>query len=403
MTPDATATLGTDLLRCDAAELLQRATECGLEPAPNLERSELLAELLRHHLEQGRRVELAGVLELLPEGFGFLRFPNHDFDAGAADVYISPSQVRALNLKSGHTLCGPIRAPKGNERFFALLHTDTIGGRAVEELRRQIAFAARMPVVPTRPLVLPADRPEWRLLGQLAPWQFGQRVLLVTPPDWPRARFLARLAAAIAAGQPATTTQLCLLDQGPDAIAAARALAGPSVAVIATTFDRAADRHLATLELALLQACRQVETGACVVLLVDSLTALARVAQAALTPAGRWLCPGLEVQALGPGKRLFAAARACAEGGSLTVIATLGHEPGSAFDAALWTEFGSRGNSEVVIDAKLAAAGIELPFDLARTRTRPEDETRSAAERRLANELRQRLAAAEPAARAGLL
>lgn len=397
--PPRAEALGHDLLHAGAGTLLALLQQLGVECRPNLDRGELLALLLQHHIDSDRRVDLGGVLELLPEGFGFLRFPSHDFEPGAADVYVSPSQVRALNLKSGHRIRGPIRGPKGNERFFALVHVDRAADQDPELLRQQIAFAARTPVLPEQPLQLPDSRAEWRLLTKLSPWHHGQRVLVQAPAAWPRAVFLARLAAGVAAAQPSAHVQLCLLDQAPEAIAAARAAAGCAVQTVATTFDRAAERHLALVELALAQACRTVETGRDVVLLVDSLTALARAAQAANSPTGRWLCPGLDVQAMALPKRLFAAARACAEGGSLTVIATALAGGDSVVDATVLGELRHRANSDVVIDPALAAAGIEPAFDLAALRTRPEDDARSPAQRAAAERDRQRLLAIAPAAR----
>ena len=397
--PPRAEALGHELLHADAQALLALAEQLGVECRPNLDRGELLALLLQHHVDSDRRIDLGGVLELLPEGFGFLRFPSHDFEPGAADVYVSPSQVRALNLKSGHRISGPIRGPKGNERFFALVHVDRAEDQDPERLRRQVAFAARTPVLPKQPLQLPDARTDWRLLMKLAPWQHGQRVLVQAPAAWPRAMFLARLAAGVAAAQPTAQVQLCLLDQAPEAIAGARAAAGDAVQTIATTFDRGAERHLAMVELALAQACRTVETGRDVVLLVDSLTALARAAQAANSPTGRWLCPGLDVQAMALPKRLFAAARACAEGGSLTVIATALTGSDSVVDATVLGEFRHRANSDVVIDPALAAAGIEPAFDLAALRTRPEDDARSPAQRAAAEQDRQRLLAIAPAVR----
>lgn len=383
------------------AELRRQLAEAGAAPEPHLERDELLAAWFRLQLDGPERFDVEGVVELLPEGFGFLRFPGHDLVAGAADVYLSPSQVRGLNLQTGHRVHGAIRPPRGNERFFALLHVDTVDGSPPEAARQRPAFGALQPIVATVPLPLGGDAPLWRTAAALAPWCRGQRVLLRLPAGWPSAARFAELAGAILAANPDVRLRLGLFDQRPEALAVAKAACAelPGVECVGTTFDATAERHVATAELLLAAAQREVESGAAVVLLVDSLTALARQGQLAQSASGRYLAPGLDAVAVQFGKRLFASARATAEGGSLTVLASVLHDTGHQVDAAIAAEFTGRGNSELRIDTQLAADGVLVPLDLATTRTRPEDDVRSASERAAAQALRAALLATPPAQR----
>ena len=403
--PDRSPHPGSPSPQQCGAELLAAANAASLELRPHLERDELLAALFAHELERGERLVVDGVVELLPEGFGFLRFPAHDFAAGAADIYLSPSQVRGLNLKNGHRVRGPIRGPKGNERFFALLHVDTVNGADPGQARTRLAFAARTPVVATRPLALPPSTPLLHAIGQLAPWCRGQRALLRLPSAWPRASTLAELAQALTAADARLSVRLGLFDQRPEDLAAVQAaLAGqPGIEVVSTTFAAAAERHVAAAELLLAQVQREVEGGLDVVLLLDSLTALVRQSQLAQPASGRFLAPGLDAAAVQLGKRVFASARACAEGGSLTVLASVLDDRGNDVDARIAAEFAHRGNSEVVVDPELFRLGVALALDVEATRTRPEDDGRAPAQRAAGAALRSELLALPPAARAARL
>lgn len=369
--PDAQLNL-TTLQRLPYAELVGLAAARGLPLRPQQAGDTLVAMLLQHELETRGTTCAEGVLDLLPEGYGFLRSPWRDFLASADDVFVSPSLVRSLNLRQGHRLAGPLRGPRGNEKFFALEAITTVNDLDAAALASRPPFASRMPIVAQRPLRLPPATPALRALGRLAPWCHGHRALVVTPPGWPRAAWMASLAAAVRAADAAPWLCVCLLDQRPEAAAAARAqlAALPRCEVVATTFDEPPVRALAVAELTLARALREVEAGADVVLLFDSLTALAQAAHVVQPATGRWLCPGLDAAALGPGKRLFAAARALAEGGSLTVIAAADHAAGNSIDEAVLQGFRDRGNSEVVVAADADPA---MPFDVLATRTRPED------------------------------
>jgi transcription termination factor Rho len=415
----ADTTSRDELARMPAATLLATLLAEGVAVPPNLTRGELVAAAIAQRLAQQRHVRGDGVLELLSEGFGFLRSPWCDYEASPHDPFVSPSQVRGLNLKTGQRLTGPLRAPQGNERFFALVHIDSVDGGDPADAPARVSFAARTPIAGTQPLGLAGAEPRWTLLRHLAPWSRGQRVLITAPPSWPRLAFLASLAQSLAAADHRLLVSVCALDARPEELAALRTIVGsvasnngPSpnitastITVTGATFDQAPARQIALVEMVLARAQRDVEAGRDVVLLFDSLSALTRAVQRESPPSGRWLCAGLDAPAVLPGKRLFAAARACAEGGSLTVLATIVIEPGSVPDTTLLTEFRHRANGEVGIDPALAAddPAAALPFDVAATHTRPEDDTRSPAERAAAATLRRELMALPPAARSSHL
>ncbi len=307
--PNAPGSAG-ELDRADVAELQAALLAAGVATTPHLTRGELLAAWIAHRLAAGREVLAEGALELLPEGFGFVRSPRFGYEPGPHDPFVTPSQVRALNLKAGHWLAGPLRAPRGSERFFAMARIDRVNGAAPEQLARRVVFAARTPIVATRPLGFGAAEAALRVLARLAPWSLGQRVLVTAPPSWPRGAWLADVANALAAAAPALQPLVCLLDQRPEDLAAATAHAHARCEVTGTTFDQPPERHAALAEIVLARAMRDVEAGRDAVLLVDSLTALAHAAQRSVSPSGRWLCPGLDAQAVLPGKRLFAASPA---------------------------------------------------------------------------------------------
>jgi transcription termination factor Rho len=391
-------------VRLPAAELQAALHGQSVEVAPHLSRGELLHAWIAARLGAGERCFAEGALELLPEGFGFVRSPHLHYEPSPHDPFVAPTQVRALNLKNGHWLRGPLRPPRGAERFFALAHVDSVNGAPPHDLAAHVLFSARTPVLATRALRLDGDDAALRALAVLAPWQLGHRVLVTAPTGWPRAGWLLDVARALRADAPLRTF-VCLLDQRPEALAAAVARADADQEVTGTTFDAPPERHAALADLVLARAMREVEAGTHVVLLLDSLTALAHATQRATPASGRWLCPGLDAQAVLPMKRLFAAARACAEGGSLTVIATaLGDAEASAVDRAVLGELEHRANSDVVIDDALAAAGAPAPFAARSTRTRPEDDDRDAASLAAAQALRERLAAATtPETRAAVL
>lgn len=408
-------TTGTDrtplelpaLLACPHAELAATAQRLGLPRPPLVPRDELAAAIVAHELARGVPVFADGWLAVLPEGFGFVRCAARDYAATPLDAYVGPSQVRAMNLRDGHRLRGPVRAPKGNERHFALLHVERVNGATADQLAARVPFADRRPLVATRPAAPAGDDAELHTLALLAPWCHGHRILLEAPPAFATVPFLARLAAALRRGHPAATTapplrlSLCLLDQRPEDVAAARsALAGVADCdVVATAFAAPPDRHVALADAALARAVREVEAGDDVVLLLDSLTALVRAASRLAPPAGGFAAPGLPASALLPAKQLFAAARQCAEGGSLTIVATVASDSGSPVDGAIAREFASCTNGDIVVDPALVEGTSAVPFDLLRTRIRPEDDPRPVAAREQLRAVRAVLAELPPLVR----
>jgi transcription termination factor Rho len=373
------ATQGSDIQALQAlpvGELLALARAEGLEALPNLEHGELLFALLEHRFRRGGLGWAEGVLEVLPDGFGFLRSVQHDFEPGPDDVYVSPSQVRRLNLKPGHHLAGPVRPPRRGEKFFALLHVERINGGDVEALRLRVPFAARTPVLPTERLRLdhPGASLDLRAIELLSPWGKGQRVLVTAPPGCGRTRLLHRIAEALLHNHADLRVCLCLLDERPEEVPELRrSLRSRRSDVVASTFDQPQKHHLLLAEMALARAMRHVEAGEDVVLLVDSLTALARACNLETPPSGRLLCPGLDAAAVQRPKRLFGAARSLEEGGSLTVIATALCGADSRVDQTILDEFTNRGNADVVFDRELADLHVLPPLDVLRTSTRRED------------------------------
>ncbi|MCR9247156.1 MAG: transcription termination factor Rho [bacterium] len=384
-----------------AADLLEVATREGVEVMPNLDKAELVFAILQHRFERSGLGWAEGVLEVLPDGFGFLRSARHDFEPGPDDIYVSPSQVRRLNLKPGHRLAGPVRPPRRGEKYFALLHVDAINDGDVAALRQRVPFTARTPVLPTARLRL--DHAEaslaLRAVDLLAPWGRGQRVLIAAPPGSGRTSLLEELAIALRTNHDDLHVLMCLLDERPEELTAIRRRQQDCPGhgdVVATTFEQPAARHIALAEMTLARAQRMVEAGKDVVLLFDSLTAYVRALHVDQPPTGKLVCVGLDAGAVLRPKRLFGAARNCEEGGSLTIIATALAEDDSRVDAAILEEFQNRGNCDVVLDRALADQHITPALDVLRTGTRREDMLLPAERIDTLRRLRERLAPLEP-------
>ncbi len=357
-------------------ELLELARTEGIEFLPNLTRQELLFEVLRHRVERTGLGWSEGVLEVLPDGFGFLRSPSHDFRPGPDDVYVSPSQVRRLNLKPGHQVAGPVRPPRRGEKYFALLHVELVNGQGVDRLGRRIPFDDLTPLLPRRRLRL--RHPEGGIgasaLDLLAPWGFGQRVLISAPPQCGRTLLLTQVVQAMLHQHRDLHVIVCLLDERPeDVTELRRATQDPRRELVATSFDEPPARHLALAETALVRAQRMVEGQQDVVLVVDSLTRLVRACQHELPHSGKIITPGLDATSLHRARRLFGAARNAEEGGSLTVVATVLTDTGSRIDEVIAEELAGRANCDVVLDRGLAERHVFPALDVARTGTRRED------------------------------
>ncbi|MBI5853003.1 MAG: transcription termination factor Rho [Planctomycetes bacterium] len=358
-------------------ELLQIATEADVESTVGLSRQELIFQILKRKVTAQGLGWGEGTLDILPDGFGFLRSRRYNYQAGPDDIYVSPSQIRRLNLKQGHQIAGPVRPPKDGEKYFALLHIEWVDGKTVDDLRRRIAFDDLTPVLPDRRLVLDLGKAplDVRVVDLLAPLGFGQRTLVLAPPNSRRNALLTHLAQAILDGNPTVYVILLLLDERPEEVTIAQRSTAPDDRreVVASTFDEPAARHVALAEMALMKCKRMVESGRDVVLCVDSLTSLVRAYNLELPPTGKTLCAGLDAAALQQPKRLFGAARNVEEGGSLTVLATALTGTGARIDEVIAEEFRGKGNCEIVLDERLAGLHLYPPIDVLRTGTRRED------------------------------
>ena len=359
-------------------ELMALATAEDLSLLPGLGKKEIIFEILRARITKKGLGWGEGVLDILPDGFGFLRSPRYDYEPGPDDIYVSPSQVRRLNLKQGHVLAGPVRPPKQGEKYFALLHVEAVNGGTVEELRRRIPFGELTPVLPADRLRLefPGCDVAMRLLDLLAPIGKGQRALVDAPPQSGRTLLLTRIAKALLRNHPELFVIMCLIDERPedvtDVLNQTESDEGHRE-VAASTFDQPASRHVALAEMTLAKAQRMVEAGRDVVILLDSLTALVRAYNQETPHSGKILSAGLDTVALQRPKQLFGAARNVEEGGSLTVIASVLTDTGSAMNDAIAEEFAGKGNCEIVLDRQLAEQHVYPALDTARTGTRRED------------------------------
>lgn len=364
LTRDELATLPS----ASPATLQALAQRLGVDAIAELDRRELRFAILAKHCELGGEVAVAGAVDVLPDGTAFLRSPTNGYWAAADDVFVGQNQVRHLGLRQGHWVAGPARAPGTGERFFALMRVATVDGDPVERLPSRLSFAARSPVLPTRRLRLASASasPLVRAIDRLAPWGMGQRALVVVPPAVDRTALLGLLATAARGGQPDLRVLVGMCDARPEDLAALdRDLTCRDIEVAGTAFDAPAGRHVALAAMLLSRAQRLVEAGRDVIVLFDSLSALVRASNLDAPPTGRQLSPGLDAGALQLGKRLFAAARACEEGGTLTVVATA-LAGGTRFDDAVLGELRGRGNSEVVL-------GSDGWLDIAASATRHED------------------------------
>lgn len=356
-------------------QLQQLADEVGVESHLGLGRAELIFQILKKKVTARGLGWGEGTLDILPEGFGFLRSRRYSYNAGPDDIYVSPSQIRRLNLKQGHEIAGPVRPPKDGEKYFALLHVEAVDGMPVECLRGRIPFDDLTPLVPDRRLELAGDGVDVRLVDLLAPIGFGQRVLVLSPPNSRRNALLISLARAILAGNPDVYLIQLLIDERPEEVTVAVQSTGPDERreVIASTFDEPASRHVSIAEMATMKARRLVESGRDVVMIVDSLTSLVRAYHQETPHSGKILAAGLDSAALLAPKRLFGAARNIEEGGSLTVIATALTGTGSRIDEVIAEEFRGKGNCEIVLDEHLASLHVYPAIDLGRTGTRREE------------------------------
>ncbi len=356
-------------------ELAQMAKELNIEGGAGLRKQELIFALLQAQSAKNGTIYGEGVLECLPDGFGFLRAPDYNYLPGPDDVYVSPSQIRRFGLRTGDSVTGTIRPPKESERYFALLKVEKINGESPDVARDKILFDNLTPLYPHQKFKLECeDDPKnysTRTLDLLVPIGKGQRCLIVSPPRAGKTMLLQNIANAIAKNSPETVLIVLLIDERPEEVTdMQRTVQGE---VISSTFDEPATRHVQVAEMVIEKAKRLIEHKKDVVIMLDSITRLARAYNTVVPPSGKILSGGVDSNALHKPKRFFGAARNLEEGGSLTIIATALVDTGSRMDEVIFEEFKGTGNSEIHLDRKLMEKRIFPCLDINRSATRKEE------------------------------
>src|SRR5579863_8747873 len=366
----------SELKKKTPAELLAFAEELQIENAGAMRKQDMLFAILKALALQDKAIYGEGVLEVLPDGFGFLRSPESNYLPGPDDIYVSPSQVRKFNLRTGDTIEGEIRAPKEGERYFALLKVNSINFEDPEKARHRIAFDNLTPLYPDEHLKLELPDPTkkeytTRIIDLICPLGKGQRGLIVAPPRTGKTVMLQNIAHAISANHPEVYLIVLLIDERPEEVTdMARSVKGE---VVSSTFDEPASRHVSVAEMVIEKAKRLVEHKRDVVILLDSITRLARAYNTVVPSSGKVLTGGVDANALQKPKRFFGAARNIEEGGSLTIIATALIDTGSRMDEVIFEEFKGTGNSEIVLDRKVADKRTFPALDITKSGTRKEE------------------------------
>jgi transcription termination factor Rho len=365
-----------ELKRKTPAELLAFAEELQIENASSLRKQDMLFAILKQLAENDVPISGDGVLEVLSDGFGFLRSPEANYLAGPDDIYVSPSQVRRFGLRTGDTVEGQIRSPRDGERYFALLKVNGINFDEPDRLRQRINFDNLTPLYPEEKLQLEFDDPTrkdltTRVIDLITPLGKGQRAIIVSPPRAGKTVMLQNIAHAIAANHPEVYLIVLLIDERPEEVTdMARSVRGE---VISSTFDEPAQRHVQVAEMVIEKSKRLVEHKRDVVILLDSITRLARAYNTVVPSSGKVLTGGVDANALQRPKRFFGAARNIEEGGSLTIIATALIDTGSRMDEVIFEEFKGTGNSEIVLDRKVADKRTFPSIDITKSGTRKEE------------------------------
>src|SRR6056300_21562 len=366
----------SELKALHISDLLKQAEALEIENTGRMRKQELIFAIIKKHARAGELVHADGVLEVLPDGFGFLRAPEASYTAATDDIYISPSQIRRLNLHTGDKVEGEVRTPKDGERYLALNKLEAVNGRAPEENKHKIMFENLTPLFPDEHMRLERDiKSEENITGRIidiiAPIGKGQRALLVAPPKSGKTVMMQHIAHAITANHPDVVLMVLLVDERPEEVTEMqRTVRGE---VVASTFDEPAARHVHVAEMVIERAKRLVELKKDVVILLDSITRLARAYNNVLPSSGKVLTGGVDANALQRPKRFFGAARNVEEGGSLTIIATGLVDTGSRMDEVIFEEFKGTGISEIVLDRKVADKRVFPAMDVLKSGTRKED------------------------------
>jgi transcription termination factor Rho len=366
----------SELKRRSPAQLLEYAEELGIENASTLRKPDLVFATLKRLAESGVPIYGEGVLEILQDGFGFLRTPDVNYLAGPDDIYVSPSQIRRFGLRTGDIVDGEVRAPKEGERYFALLKVNTINFDPPDRARHRVHFDNLTPFYPTEKLTLEVDDSKvkdvsCRVIDLVAPLGKGQRALIVAQPRTGKTMLMQNIAHSIVANHPEVYLIVLLIDERPEEVTdMARTVRGE---VVSSTFDEPATRHVQVAEMVIEKAKRLVEHGRDVVILLDSVTRLARAYNTVVPSSGKVLTGGVDANALQRPKRFFGAARNIEDGGSLTIIATALIDTGSRMDEVIFEEFKGTGNSEIQLDRRLADKRVYPAIDINKSGTRKEE------------------------------
>jgi len=366
----------SELKNLHVSELLETATTNGVDGANRMRKQDLIFAMLKTQAKKGESIFGDGTLEVLPDGFGFLRSPDTSYLASTDDIYVSPSQIRRFNLHTGDTIEGEIRTPKDGERYFALVKVDKVNGEAPDAVKHKILFENLTPLHPDKAFKLEREiKAEENITGRIidiiAPIGKGQRGLIVSPPKAGKTVMLQHIAHAIVANHPEVALIVLLIDERPEEVTEmSRSVRGE---VVASTFDEPASRHVQVAEMVIEKAKRLVEHKKDVVILLDSITRLARAYNAVQPASGKVLTGGVDANALQKPKRFFGAARNVEEGGSLTIIATALIDTGSRMDDVIYEEFKGTGNMEIHLDRRMHEKRIFPSINVNRSGTRREE------------------------------
>jgi len=362
-----------ELQKLKIQELSEHAEKLNIESHSGMNKQQLIVKILESQNEKEGGVTSEGVLEVLKEGYGFLRSPDFNYLPGPDDIYVSPSQIKRFGLRTGHKVSGQIRPPKSKERFYALLKVDTVNGKDPAELRRAILFDNLTPLYPEEKFNLEVNPKDLstRVMDMISPIGKGQRGLIVAQPKTGKTVLLQKIANAITKNHPNVKMIILLIDERPEEVTDMKR--NVEAEVISSTFDEPPERHVAVADMVIQKARRMVEFGNDVVILLDSLTRLGRAHNAVIPHSGKILSGGVDSNALKKPKQFFGAARNTEESGSLTIIATALIDTGSRMDEVIFEEFKGTGNMELVLDRKLSDRRIYPSFDLVRSGTRKEE------------------------------
>jgi len=380
-----------ELQRMSMAELIEEARRENLTDYAGIKKQDLIFRILKERVKLNGLMYGEGTLEVLPDGFGFLRSPDYHYLSCPDDIYVSPSQIRRFGLQTGAVVSGQIRPPKENERYFALLRVEAINYQDPNLLSSKVPFDELTPLHPDTRIVLETvpDEIEMRVVDLIVPIGFGQRGLIVSPPRAGKTILMQKMAKAALKNYPDLYVFMLLIDERPEEVTdMEREVKGPNCEVVSSTFDEPATRHIQVSEMVLEKAKRMVEYGYDVLIFLDSITRLARAWNSECPPSGKLLSGGVDANALTRPKRFFGSARKVEEGGSLTVIGTALVETGSRMDEVIFEEFKGTGNQEIVLDRKLVDRRIWPSIDINRSGTRKEEMLMDPEEHRRVNILR---------------